>query len=236
MDECQHSTVIIGPIGSIVLTCKDCGQSKPETEFYIQYKRTGYRQRNCKVCHRIAVDKRAKKAPEKVWQNRPENRDKIRANARAKYREDPQKEIARHREWRQDNPHVINAWREANKEVLSARTKASIKRWHERNPKGYLINMQNRRAKTERPGCKLSIGLWDKLMAFQSAKCPYCKVDLNSVKVHMDHVIPLARGGAHADSNMQLTCITCNHRKHAKDPILFGREMGIFIPSTELAI
>ncbi len=224
------------PNGSAMRVCTKCLKEKPETDFYIQYKHTGYRQKNCKICHKKSVEERGARNPEKVWQNKPENQERIRATARAKYRENPQKEIKRQTEWRKENPQVIVAWRNKHRERLLAKTKEGFKRYRERNPKAYLVHMANRRAVTDHSGGKLSVDLWGKLFEWQKGICPYCKVDLKSTKVHLDHLIPIALNGKHSDSNMQLTCSKCNHRKHAKDPIQFGEEMGIFIPSTQLAI
>jgi 5-methylcytosine-specific restriction endonuclease McrA len=48
----------------------------------------------------------------------------------------------------------------------------------------------------------------------QEGRCPYCDVFLRSW--HVDHKTPLTRGGANCRDNLQLTCATCNTRKHTK--------------------
>ncbi len=37
-------------MATITKTCKTCSQTKPETDFYIQYKNTGTRFAHCKKC------------------------------------------------------------------------------------------------------------------------------------------------------------------------------------------
>src|ERR1700722_12619537 len=46
--------------------------------------------------------------------------------------------------------------------------------------------------------------------------CFYCKDPLTS-DFHIDHKIPIAKGGYHSLDNMVLPCIPCNQEKHAKD-------------------
>jgi 5-methylcytosine-specific restriction endonuclease McrA len=46
--------------------------------------------------------------------------------------------------------------------------------------------------------------------------CFYCKDPLIS-DFHVDHKIPIAKGGSHSLDNMVLACMPCNQEKHAKD-------------------
>lgn len=86
------------------------------------------------------------------------------------------------------------------------------------------INKQNRRARL--CGGRLSQGLAKKLLVLQRCRCIACLVDLNEAGYHLDHIYPLALGGEHADSNIQLLCPTCNRLKNAKDPIEWAQENG----------
>ena len=52
-----------------------------------------------------------------------------------------------------------------------------------------------------------------------------CGVKLGST-YHRDHIKPLALGGDNSARNIQLLCPTCNHKKHAKDPIDWAQENG----------
>jgi 5-methylcytosine-specific restriction endonuclease McrA len=46
----------------------------------------------------------------------------------------------------------------------------------------------------------------------QKGMCYYCGVSLE-VGYHVDHKVPLSRGGTHARINLALACPLCNHRK-----------------------
>lgn len=52
--------------------------------------------------------------------------------------------------------------------------------------------------------------LWEE----QKGKCFYCKSKLDIF--HVDHKIPLSRGGLHDENNLCLACPSCNLKKHAK--------------------
>src|SRR6266705_5616843 len=50
----------------------------------------------------------------------------------------------------------------------------------------------------------------------QKGRCYWCHKKL--VEYHIDHVIPLSRGGSNAPDNLVLACPTCNMRKAARLP------------------
>ena len=43
---------------------------------------------------------------------------------------------------------------------------------------------------------------------------------------HIDHIMPLSKGGRHTISNLVVSCPTCNLQKNAKDPYQFAQERG----------
>jgi len=48
--------------------------------------------------------------------------------------------------------------------------------------------------------------------------CYLCGTQLwGGFNLHMDHVIPVARGGVHCADNLRPACASCNHRKGAKE-------------------
>ena len=52
----------------------------------------------------------------------------------------------------------------------------------------------------------------------QENSCNLCGCELNEANETLDHVLPLALGGAHNMSNFQLLCGPCNYAKGAKHP------------------
>jgi len=63
-------------------------------------------------------------------------------------------------------------------------------------------------------------------LIFESKVCYWCNTSLKNKEVHVDHYIPLARGGEHTISNLVVSCRLCNQKKHSKDPIVFANKLG----------
>lgn len=82
-----------------------------------------------------------------------------------------------------------------------------------------------RRAKCSK---SLPSGLIEKIGRSQKWICVVCRVSIKT-KYHIDHINPLALGGAHEAGNIQLLCPTCNLRKSKKDPIRFMQSMGFLL-------
>lgn len=115
--------------------------------------------------------------------------------------------------------------RRLNDPEFLARKKASIAAWRLANPEQCRVHIHNRRARKEQNGGTLSSNIVDILMSEQDGKCVYCFADLADVGFHLDHFMPVVLGGKNEDDNIQLTCPTCNCRKHAKHPAEFLKEV-----------
>jgi 5-methylcytosine-specific restriction endonuclease McrA len=103
------------------------------------------------------------------------------------------------------------------KSVIYERTKA----YRKANPEKVREFTQRRHG---RKYGKLPRGTVAGLLKLQRGKCAICATVLS--KYHVDHVMPLAKGGKHERLNIQLLCPTCNVRKAAKDPIQYMQELG----------
>lgn len=59
----------------------------------------------------------------------------------------------------------------------------------------------------------------------RAKRCFYCAAPLRG-KYHIDHLIPLAKGGKHVDGNIVIACPACNLRKGAKREADFLEAIG----------
>jgi 5-methylcytosine-specific restriction endonuclease McrA len=57
--------------------------------------------------------------------------------------------------------------------------------------------------------------------ARQRGRCFWCRAKVGNT-YHVDHVVPLARGGSDAPENLVVACPSCNLAKHAKSPQEFA--------------
>ena len=142
------------------------------------------------------------------------------------YRAAQSERAARYRAANPEQTKRQNAKRRAADPDLARR---ESREWFARNPERRAAYEQNRRAKKRARAGKLSANIIETLMAKQRGLCACCRVDLKLSGVHLDHVMPLALGGEHADKNMQLLCPPCNQQKHSKHPIDFMQQKGFLL-------
>src|SRR5262245_36415749 len=65
-----------------------------------------------------------------------------------------------------------------------------------------------------------------RILKAQKNRCAICTVSFNRAKRHLDHIVPVARGGSNDLSNFQYLCGRCNLKKGAQDALTFMRSLG----------
>jgi 5-methylcytosine-specific restriction endonuclease McrA len=112
----------------------------------------------------------------------------------------------------------------------SDKGKATLKAYRDSEKyKTLRILYQNRRRarKIEAEGCH-TVADMKRLRIKQGNRCAYCRVHLGRGS-HLDHIVSLSKGGSNWPRNLQWLCLSCNSRKHARDPIEFARAAGMLI-------
>lgn len=103
----------------------------------------------------------------------------------------------------------------------------SARKWMDANPERARdhrrVARANRRAR-EQGGSYTASDVAD-ILRLQRRRCAWCATKLTP-GYHIDHVVPLARGGENARRNLQALCPPCNRRKSARDPIAFAQMEG----------
>lgn len=123
------------------------------------------------------------------------------------------------REYYADNAERISdrgrEYSERNREAVNARAAA----WSARNPdKRRAISRQYKAKRRAQEEAGITGGVLAAWAAAQPKVCFYCSVDCGG-GFHVDHFVPLARGGAHVLTNLRIACPPCNLRKNAADPL-----------------
>jgi 5-methylcytosine-specific restriction endonuclease McrA len=126
---------------------------------------------------------------------RKANRPRVNALSRKRYASDPEKGRARTKDWRRRKPEVAKAGQQARRaQKVGARI-----------------------------GCRTAYRAYLKwARAAVSISCYWCGKGTAKGKRHIDHIIPLARGGADATENLCVSCIPCNLHKSDKMPEEFA--------------
>lgn len=138
--------------------------------------------------------------------------------------------------WRdvhQDHIQAYDKMRDANrnrphKPADKERHRLSNRAWEKANPDKLRTTWRNKRAKRSSAPGTHSIEDIKRILRQQKCKCAYCRASIKA-KYHVDHIVPLAKGGSNWPRNLQLLCVDCNIRKNATDPIKFGQKLGFLL-------
>lgn len=109
------------------------------------------------------------------------------------------------------------------RQVASGKSAERVRRYRAKHPHRAREWAQNR--KNRKHGARLPYGTIPRLGGAQRWKCAICQTSIKA-RYHVDHIMPIARGGKHEPRNLQLLCPSCNVRKNAKDPIAYMQELG----------
>jgi 5-methylcytosine-specific restriction endonuclease McrA len=119
------------------------------------------------------------------------------------------------KKWSDANPEkqkkAIKRWQEENEEQFLA----TRKKWRQDNKEYLRVHCINRRRKLAEGS--LSKNIVETLMEKQKGICTCCLKPLNG-DYHIDHIIPVAKGGSNTDENVQLLHSRCNMIKNDRWP------------------
>lgn len=124
------------------------------------------------------------------------------------------------------NPQKVLSYCAKYRNANRQRRNANNARWAEENREAVRATSKNIGHKRR---CKKSSGVTGKeLKAWQDRQKKVCYWCSRSCKkaFHIDHYVPLSKGGEHKLENLVIACPKCNLTKSAKDPFEFAKSMG----------
>lgn len=201
--------------------CTKCGSEKPATtEFFYAHSegKCGLRP-DCKDCQ--AAKRRAYFA-----KHRESMLEQQRAYNRARRARERVEGINKDKDYYEKNKERLIRqaveYNRRNKDQYLSRLRA----WRKLNNEKVNVYTRNRRALMRKAGGFHTIDDVRRLFAEQNGRCVYCRSELGR-SYHVDHIMPIARGGSNDPSNLQLLCRMCNLLKRDKLPEEFAREMRV---------
>lgn len=219
----------------ITKVCPQCNREFPLIpEFWYKHKlrKDGFRF-ECKECTKVNAKKWQSENPDKrnkAYQRyRDNNPDKVRESRKKWENNNPEKVREKYRLRYAKNPqrHINNS--RLYRERYPDKSKEQRRRWLEkhpdftrelyrRNPQKNLAIQHRRRALKKSNGGSYTSDQIQNLRLQQNNCCYHCGISFDEKKMHIDHWIPLSKGGSNDISNIKLLCQHCNCTKHNKLP------------------
>lgn len=156
----------------------------------------------------------------KDWMDADPSRRKLAAERAKEWREanaDAHKEYFRN--LYQNNKELWKARQEVRKTdpAYQAKERERLRRKKEKNPDLFQQYTRNRRAKSRGAEGTHTHEEILAILEWQEYKCVTCGKDMGC-NYHVDHIVPLSRGGSNWAVNLQGLCPSCNLKKHNKMP------------------
>lgn len=180
-------------------TCARCGEGKPLDAFYRDSRRRDGRYPRCKDCV---------KAHQKTWRKGyyQANKATVDAACRAYHLANRKAELERKARYRREHLEV-------NREA--------VQRYRAKNPEKAAAVGRNYRARLARAAGTHTATDVQRKYEEQRGECYWCGAALDGV-YHVDHVIPISKGGGNGPGNICCACPSCNLSKCDKMPWEFS--------------
>lgn len=205
--------------------CTICGETKSISEFNKQtIGKYGVRS-HCKECRKNKYESEKEQILKRVKNYRDNNRELI-ADRKKKFAKDNREKIAEYKKQYQTKNKIKIS---IKKKQYHQNNKSKILEYHNNyrkteNGRAVVNNLNMKRRQRERCG---DVTAQQLLMLQQNANnCYWCNKSLKNKKVHIDHYVPLSKGGEHTLSNLVVSCDKCNLSKGSKNPDDFAKSIG----------
>lgn len=211
--------------------CSKCREPKELDEFHRNKSNKDGRAYYCKDCMRPIVRDSQRKG-------RALNPERERENKRRSYLKHRKQRIEEARNWRKENPERQAAankrYYEANREKIIAHNKAIYEKNREKilaykkatydpevnrqryNPDVHRKAKAKRRAAMYGNNSVIANVTFDEICIRDLGVCGICGEAVMENTPELDHIIPLAKGGAHEPENIQFAHRACNRGKSAR--------------------
>jgi len=184
------------------------------------------RNRQYRQTHREEIRKQHSRAYQANRQQRSEDRrryqyehrEEIAAREKRRYQERKARINAYHKRYYAAHKEQAHEYGRLNRDRISKRNKDYRAKHRERYNEHYRAHYHKREALKKNIGGTFTARDIATQLKRQRNKCYYCMrvLEKGPRTRHVDHVIPLSRGGSNGPENLVIACPLCNMHKHDK--------------------
>ena len=113
---------------------------------------------------------------------------------------------------RKEHPEYEKKWRKEHPNNC----KESQKKWRGKNMDRVIFLNEERRTRKKEAIGNFTFGEWELLKKQYGYCCPSCRKCEPEIKLTIDHIVPLSKGGSNYIENIQPLCRSCNSKKYVK--------------------
>jgi len=187
--------------------CKLCGKKKKLTEFYKDKKAPDELFYTCKQCEL--------NRSHEWWESHKDDNDRPRRLEVKKkyYRNNKARLDEVNKQWAKDNPEKRRAILQRSYLKSPEKFGERSDKWRSENPDKARSIWFTRRARESGADGKITAKEWRELKKKYNYACLCCSRREPEIKLTLDHVVPLVKGGKNIISNGQPLCQSCNSKK-----------------------
>jgi 5-methylcytosine-specific restriction endonuclease McrA len=209
--------------------CSKCKREFPATlgSFYKRISAKDGLMHECKDCSKQRARQWVKDNPERSKKSHREyyenNKEYIYQKSREYIAAHPEQNAEYKRRSHRKNKHKERSYQALYYQIPEnrERRKALARQRYTNDPAKDLTRQHKRRLRILENGGAFNAEDIALIYKGQGGKCWYCSKSIEE-KYHIDHFIPLAKGGSNDAGNLRLACPSCNHKKSSKHPHVFS--------------
>ena len=176
--------------------CVDCAEARCKRSRAKARDKWDRSEAGRKCASRYARSEKGKAASKRAYLKR--DKEKKRERDRQDYQKHREKRLVSSRKWSKENPEEH---------------KAAVRRWAQEHPERIRERLRQYQTKKRNRLGVVPENITEKMMLEQEGRCNHCSKSLKQ-GYHIDHIVPLSKGGMHDEYNLQLLCPHCNQVKH----------------------
>lgn len=212
--------------GKLAAWCKICTKAYSDRYYQEHKKQVSEKGKQHYIAHRSEILERQQKYveanKEKVLARRERYKVTRKEYERERYIRNRKKNRERNKLYHEKHKERLNEYTRRYRKVHGERLNEKKRRFL-RTEIGRLADkahQHRRRAQKQASGGTHTASQIQEQIQRQKSRCYYCRNKLKKGKYqwHIDHVVPLSRGGSNDISNIVITCPTCNLKKNDKLP------------------